>query len=62
MPSKRFKNGRIVKILVVLDEFMRECPATDVNRGITGEDVVEVLRYLSESKTHFIAIGSPLGF
>jgi transposase InsO family protein len=35
-----------VKLLVVIDEFTRECLAIDVNRKIKGPDVVEVLRYL----------------
>lgn len=44
--SERLENGRLVKLLVVLDEFTRECLALDVGRRIKGEDVVEVLRYL----------------
>jgi len=35
-----------VKLLVVIDEFTRECLAIDVNRKIKGPDVVELLRYL----------------
>ena len=30
----------------MIDEFTRECLAIDVNRNITGPDVIEVLRYL----------------
>ena len=44
--SERLKNGRLVKLLVVIDEFTREFLAIDVNRTIKGPDVVEVLRYL----------------
>ena len=44
--SERLENGRLVKLLVVIDEFTRECLAIDVNRKIKGPDVVEVLRYL----------------
>jgi len=44
--SERFENGRLMKLLVVLDEFTRESLAIDVNRKIRGPDVVEVLRYL----------------
>ena len=44
--SERLENGRLVKLLVVIDEFTRECLAIDVNRRIKGPDVVEVLRYL----------------
>ncbi len=35
-----------MKLLIVIDEFTRECLAIDVNRKIKGPDVVEVLRYL----------------
>ena len=50
-------------MLVVLDEFMRECLATDVNRGITGEDVVEVLRYTCRSpKRTLLRLGPPWDF
>ena len=44
--SERLENGRLVKLLVVLDEFTRECLAIDVDKSIKGEDVIEVLRYL----------------
>ena len=44
--SERLENGRLLKLLVVIDEFTRECLAIDVNRKIKGPDVVEVLRYL----------------
>ena len=44
--SERLENGRLLKLLVVLDEFTRESPAIDFNRKIKGPDVVEVLRYL----------------
>jgi putative transposase len=44
--SERLENGRLVKLLVVIDEFTRECLAIDVNRKIKGADVVELLRYL----------------
>ena len=35
-----------MKLLVVIDEFTRECLAIDVNRKTKGPDVVELLRYL----------------
>jgi transposase InsO family protein len=35
-----------VKLLVVIDEFTRECLAIDVNKQIKGADVVGLLRYL----------------
>ena len=44
--SERLENGRLMKLLVVIDEFTRECLAIDVNRKTKGPDVVEVLRYL----------------
>ena len=44
--SERLENGRKMKLLVVIDEFTRECLAIDVNRKMKGPDVVEVLRYL----------------
>ena len=44
--SERLENGRLVKLLVVIDEFSRECLVIDANRSVKGEDVVEVLRYL----------------
>lgn len=43
---EKLETGRKVKILVVLDEFTRECLALDVGFHIQGPDVVEVLRYL----------------
>jgi putative transposase len=42
-----------MKLLVVIDEFTRECLAIDVNRKIKGPDVVDVLRYL------FVVRGCP---
>ena len=44
--SDRLENGRLVKLLVVLDEHTRESLVIDVNKSFKGEDVVEVLRYL----------------
>jgi len=44
--SERLENGRLVKLLVVIDEYTRECLAIDVNKSVKGPDVVEVLRYL----------------
>jgi len=43
---ERLENGRKVKMLVVIDEFTRECLALDVAGHFKGKDVVEVLRYL----------------
>jgi len=44
--SERLGNGRLVKLLVIIDEFTREWLAIDVNQKIKGPDVIEVLRYL----------------
>ena len=44
--NERLENGRKVRMLVVIDEFTRECLALDVSRHFKGKDVVEVLRYL----------------
>jgi putative transposase len=44
--AERLESGRKVKLLVVIDEFTRECLALDVAKSFKGHDVVEVLRYL----------------
>jgi transposase InsO family protein len=44
--TERLENGRRVRMLVVLDEYTRECLAIDVARKLRGEDITEVLRYL----------------
>jgi transposase InsO family protein len=44
--NERLENGRKVRMLVVIDEFTRECLALDVAKHFKGQDVVEVLRYL----------------
>lgn len=44
--SERLENGRRVRLLVVIDEYTRECLAMDVAKSFRGEDVVELLRYL----------------
>ena len=44
--TERLENSRKVRLLVVLDEFTRECLALDVAKSFKGNDVVEVLRYL----------------
>lgn len=42
----RTEDGRQLKFLPVLDEYTRECHALEVDRSITGEDVVDVLAHL----------------
>ncbi len=44
----RAEDGRQLKFLPVMDEFTREALAIEVERSITGEDVVDVLAYLFE--------------
>lgn len=42
----RTANGRSLKWLSILDEYTRECLALEVNRTMTSEDVLDVLRDL----------------
>lgn len=42
----RTEDGRQLKFLPVLDEYTRESLALEVDRSITGEDVVDTLAYL----------------
>jgi len=42
----RLENGRKVRILNVIDEFTRECLASEVAVSIKQHDVIELLRYL----------------
>ena len=42
----RLENGRKVRILNVIDEFTRECLASESAFSIKAHDVVELLRYL----------------
>ena len=35
--------GRSFRMLTIVDEFTRECPAIDVSRKLTSEDVLERL-------------------
>jgi transposase InsO family protein len=42
----RTEDGRQLKFLPILDEFTREDLALEVDRSITGEDVVDTLEYL----------------
>jgi putative transposase len=39
----RTRDGRAFRMLTVIDEFTRECPAIDVARGLTSDDVLERL-------------------
>jgi transposase InsO family protein len=44
--EERLENGRTVRILNVIDEFTRECLASEVAFSIKSYDVIELLRYL----------------
>jgi transposase InsO family protein len=44
--ADRTEDGRQLKMLVVIDEFTRECLAIEVARSFTAADVVGVLQYL----------------
>jgi transposase InsO family protein len=44
--TERLENGRRLRLLVVIDEYTRECLAIDIARKFRGDDVVELLRYL----------------
>jgi len=44
--SDRTEDGRQLRMLVVIDEFTRECLAIEVVRSFTAKQVVGVLRYL----------------
>jgi transposase InsO family protein len=42
----RTEDGRQLKLLVVIDEFTRECLAVEVGRTFTARDVILTLQYL----------------
>jgi transposase InsO family protein len=44
--TDRTEDGRQLKLLVVIDEFTRECLATEVGRTFTARDVMLTLQYL----------------
>ena len=44
--SDRTEDGRQLRMLVVIDEFTRECLAIEVGRSFTAADVIGVLPYL----------------
>ena len=35
-----------MRLLAVIDEYTRECPATEVARSFTAQDVTSILQYL----------------
>ena len=42
----RTEDGRQLRLLVVIDEYTRECLAIEVARSFTSRDVIQVLQYL----------------
>src|SRR5206468_5896731 len=44
--TDRAEDGRQLKLLVVIDEFTRECLAAEVDRTFTARDVMLTLQYL----------------
>jgi putative transposase len=44
--SERTEDGRQLRLLVVIDEFTRECLAIEVARSFTARDVILMLQYL----------------
>ena len=44
--TERLENGRRIRLLVVMDEYTRECLAIDIAKSFSGYDVVDLLRYL----------------
>ena len=45
--AERTEDGRQLRLLVVIDEYTRECLATEVGRSFRSRDVIDVLRYTS---------------
>jgi putative transposase len=44
--ADRTEDGRQIRMLIVIDEYTRECLAIEVARSFTAQDVIGVLRYL----------------
>ena len=44
--EEELDNGRKVRILNILDEFTRECLATESGFNLKAHDVTDILRYL----------------
>ncbi len=66
--AARTEDGRALRMLVVIDEFTRECLTIEVGRSFTSDDVIGVLQYLfairgvpghirSENGPEFVAKG-----
>lgn len=48
--SESLSDGRRFRVLTVVDDFTRECVATLVDTGITGERVIRTLEWLKETR------------
>ncbi|MDG2221974.1 MAG: DDE-type integrase/transposase/recombinase [Rubripirellula sp.] len=44
--TDRTEDGRQLRLLVVLDEYTRECLSIEAGRSCTAQDVIGVLQYL----------------
>lgn len=44
--TERTEDGRQLRLLVVIDEYTRECLAIEVGRSFRARDVIDVLQYL----------------
>jgi putative transposase len=44
--TDRTEDGRRLKLLVVIDEYTRECLAIEIDRSFTAQDVIGILQYL----------------
>jgi len=49
----RTDDGRAIRLLKLVDKYTRKCPAIDMARGMTSEDVLECLAWL------FVTRGEP---
>ena len=50
--TDRTEDGRQLRLLVVIDEYTRECLAIEVGRSFTAQDVMGVLQYLFRRTRH----------
>jgi hypothetical protein len=52
--TDRTENGRQFRLLVVVDEYTRECLALEAARSFTSQDVIGVLQYwrTQRNRTH----------
>ena len=53
--ADRTEDGRQVKLLVVIDEYTRECLAIEVGRSFTSREVIDVLPRISHLTSHTLA-------